>query len=128
MICKQCGLEYPDDLEACPGCQAPNEEVTARVLTETERDSFAGTTIEARVDDGETDETFKVYDQEDLRREEEKKARLARLKAAGLSILKTALVVVALFTLFGFLMPALFVFLVIGLAVCAGWWFMHRGF
>jgi len=120
MICKQCGLEYPDDLEACPGCQAPNEEVTARVLTETERDSFAGTTIEARVDDGETDETFKVYDQEDL--------RLARLKAAGLSILKTALVVVALFTLFGFLMPALFVFLVIGLAVCAGWWFMHRGF
>ena len=30
MNCKHCGLEYPDDLEACPGCGTLNEEGEAR--------------------------------------------------------------------------------------------------
>ena len=51
MICKHCGLEYPDDLEACPGCGTLNEEGEAQVMSEEERDAFDGVTIETGTDE-----------------------------------------------------------------------------
>ena len=59
MICKHCGLEYPDDLDACPGCGAANEDVEAQVLSEEERDSFDGMTIETGPETGPADD-YKV--------------------------------------------------------------------
>ena len=74
MICKHCGLEYPDDLEACPGCGTLNEEGEAQVMSEEERDAFDGVTIETGTDE-ENRGDWKVYDREDIRKEQEKEAR-----------------------------------------------------
>ena len=65
MICKHCGLEYPDDLEACPGCGTLNEEGEAQVMSEEERDAFDGVTIETGTDE-ENRGDWKVYDREDI--------------------------------------------------------------
>jgi Flp pilus assembly protein TadB len=67
MICQHCGMEYPDELKECPGCHAPNEETAAQVMSEDERDSFEGITIDSAPD---TD-TYRVMDQDDLRQEQE---------------------------------------------------------
>ena len=61
MICSRCGLEYPDDMTECPGCHAPNENIEAQVLTDSERDSFTGVTIDAG--DGDPDR-FTIQDDE----------------------------------------------------------------
>ena len=74
MICKHCGLEYPDDLEACPGCGTPNEDVEAQVMSAEERDAFDGMTIETGTEE-EPRGDWKVYDQEDIRRQQEKAAK-----------------------------------------------------
>lgn len=119
MICKHCGLEYPDDLDACPGCGAANEDVEAQVLSEEERDSFDGMTIETGPETGPADD-YKVYDREDLRREEERQAQKAKwsriwdlVKMNGRAVLVLALILLAVI----FLLPTLLGFALIGIGV-----------
>ncbi len=64
MICKKCGFEYVDGLKECPNCQAPNEAEETVVLTEEERDTFGGLTIDTSPSKG-TDDGYRVYDQEE---------------------------------------------------------------
>jgi hypothetical protein len=45
MICKFCGREFQDGLNECPYCHWVVE-VDAKTLTEDERDTFSGVTIE----------------------------------------------------------------------------------
>ena len=118
MICKHCGLEYPDDLDACPGCGASNDDVEAQVLSEEERDSFSGVTIETGPEESSRDD-YRVYDQEDLRRKEQqaRKARWRRLwdlvKLNGRAVLVLALIIFCVI----FLLPTLLGFALIGLGV-----------
>lgn len=119
MICKHCGLEYPDDLDACPGCGAANDDVEAQVLSEEERDSFDGMTIETGPETGPADD-YKVYDREDLRREEERQAQKAKwsriwdlVKMNGRAVLVLALILLAVI----FLLPTLLGFALIGIGV-----------
>lgn len=113
MICKQCGLEYPDDLEACPGCHAPNEELEAQPMSEAERDSFDGVTIEAHEGD-EAQETYRVYDQEDVKRQQENEAKKEKWQAIWSLIranVKTVLVIVAILAFLIFVvLPSLIFF------------------
>lgn len=118
MICKHCGLEYPDDLDACPGCGASNDDVEAQVLSEEERDSFSGVTIETGPEESSRDD-YRVYDQEDLRRKEQQ-ARKARwrqiwdlVKLNGRAVLVLALIIFCVI----FLLPTLLGFALIGLGV-----------
>lgn len=112
MICKQCGLEYPDDLDACPGCGAPNGEVEAQPMSEAERDSFDGVTIEAHDDAGEQ-ETYRVYDQDDVKRQQEKEVKRAKWQAI-LALLKNnvkaVLVIAVILGLLVMLIPTLLSF------------------
>lgn len=119
MICKHCGLEYPDDLDACPGCGASNDDVEAQVLSEEERDSFSGVTIETGPEESNRDD-YRVYDQEDLRRKEQQQARKARwrriwdlVKLNGRAVLVLALIIFCVI----FLLPTLLGFALIGLGV-----------
>lgn len=119
MICKHCGLEYPDDLDACPGCGASNDDVEAQVLSEEERDSFSGVTIETGPEESSRDD-YRVYDQEDLRRKEQQQARKARwrriwnlVKLNGRAVLVLALIIFCVI----FLLPTLLGFALIGLGV-----------
>ncbi|WP_337465417.1 hypothetical protein [Acidaminococcus timonensis] len=119
MICKHCGLEYPDDLDACPGCGASNDDVEAQVLSEEERDSFSGVTIETGPEESSRDD-YRVYDQEDLRRKEQQQARKARwrriwdlVKLNGRAVLVLALIIFCVI----FLLPTLLGFAMIGLGV-----------
>ena len=118
MICKHCGLEYPDDLDACPGCGASNDDVEAQVLSEEERDSFSGVTIETGPEESSRDD-YRVYDQEDLRRKEQqaRKARWRRIwdlvKLNGRAVLVLALIIFCVI----FLLPTLLGFALIGLGV-----------
>lgn len=119
MICKHCGLEYPDDLDACPGCGASNNDVEAQVLSEEERDSFSGVTIETGPEESSRDD-YRVYDQEDLRRKEQQQARKARwrriwdlVKLNGRAVLVLALIIFCVI----FLLPTLLGFALIGLGV-----------
>lgn len=119
MICKHCGLEYPDDLDACPGCGASNDDVEAQVLSEEERDSFSGVTIETGPEESSRDD-YRVYDQEDLRRKEQQQARMERwrriwdlVKLNGRAVLVLALIIFCVI----FLLPTLLGFALIGLGV-----------
>lgn len=118
MICKHCGLEYPDDMDACPGCGASNDDVEAQVLSEEERDSFSGVTIETGPEESSRDD-YRVYDQEDLRRKEQqaRKARWRRIwdlvKLNGRAVLVLALIIFCVI----FLLPTLLGFALIGLGV-----------
>ncbi|WP_281520026.1 hypothetical protein [Acidaminococcus timonensis] len=119
MICKHCGLEYPDDLDACPGCGASNDDVEAQVLSEEERDSFSGVTIETGPEESSRDD-YRVYDQENLRRKEQQQARKARwrriwdlVKLNGRAVLVLALIIFCVI----FLLPTLLGFALIGLGV-----------
>lgn len=119
MICKHCGLEYPDDLDACPGCGASNDDVEAQVLSEEERDSFSGVTIETGPEESSRDD-YRVYDQEDLRRKEQQQARKARwrriwdlVKLNGRAVLVLSLIIFCVI----FLLPTLLGFALIGLGV-----------
>lgn len=119
MICKHCGLEYPDDLDACPGCGASNDDVEVQVLSEEERDSFSGVTIETGPEESSRDD-YRVYDQEDLRRKEQQQARKARwrriwdlVKLNGRAVLVLALIIFCVI----FLLPTLLGFALIGLGV-----------
>lgn len=119
MICKHCGLEYPDDLDACPGCGASNDDVEAQVLSEEERDSFSGVTIETGPEESSRDD-YRVYDQEDLRRKEQQQARKARwrriwdlMKLNGRAVLVLSLIIFCVI----FLLPTLLGFALIGLGV-----------
>lgn len=119
MICKHCGLEYPDDLDACPGCGAQNDDVEAQVLSEEERDAFSGVTIETGTDQGKGQD-YKVYDQEDRRREEKREARKAKweriwdlVKMNGRAVLVLVLIVACVI----FLLPTLLGFALVGLGV-----------
>lgn len=119
MICKHCGLEYPDNLDACPGCGTMNDDVEAQVLSEEERDSFSGVTIETGTAQGSA-EDYKVYDQEDLHRQEERRAQKAKwsriwqlVKMNGRAVLVLAMIVFCII----FLLPTLLGFALIGLGV-----------
>lgn len=45
MICSHCGSVYPDDMTECPNCHTVNDDVEAQVMSDAERDSFQGVTI-----------------------------------------------------------------------------------
>lgn len=120
MRCKNCGLEYPDDLTVCPGCGVPNEDVDAQPMSERERDSFEGITIEAREDDTyEGDASYRVYDQEDIYRQQKKAQRKKKLSFWWELVrgnLWTVAVLVTMLVLFIVLLPTLLGFLFIGIA------------
>ena len=60
MICKKCGFEYVDGLKECPNCQEPNVPIETTVLSDAERDTFNGVTIE-ETSKGQSGDDFKVY-------------------------------------------------------------------
>ena len=112
MICKQCGLEYPDDLQACPGCHAPNEDVEAQPMSQSERDDFDGVTIETPSDNG-PDENYKVYDRQDVEREQENEAKRQKRQALwtmAKSNVKAVLVIAAVLVLLALALPTLITF------------------
>ena len=121
MICKHCGLEYPDDLEACPGCGTLNEEGEAQVMSEEERDAFDGVTIETGTDE-ENRGDWKVYDREDIRKEQEKEARKEKW-AAEIVKLNGRLMLVAALLILGilFLLPTLLGFALVGVGAFLVW-------
>ena len=111
MICKHCGLEYPDDLEACPGCGTLNEEGEAQVMSEEERDAFDGVTIETGTD-------------EDIRKEQEKEARKEKWAAVWEIVkLNGRLMLVAALLILGilFLLPTLLGFALVGVGAFLVW-------
>ena len=130
MICKHCGLEYPDDLEACPGCGTPNEDVEAQVMSAEERDAFDGMTIETGTEE-EPRGDWKVYDQEDIRRQQEKAAKKEKwrsfcelVKLNGRLVLAAAAVILAVVLL----LPTLVGFLLVGLGALLVWTFFRNFF
>ncbi|MEE1598108.1 hypothetical protein VOI45_04825 [Acidaminococcus fermentans] len=130
MICKHCGLEYPDDLEACPGCGTPNEDVEAQVMSAEERDAFDGMTIETGTEE-ETRGDWKVYDQEDIRRQQEKAAKKEKwrslwelVKLNSRLVLAAAAVILAVVLL----LPTLVGFLLVGLGALLVWTFFRNFF
>lgn len=130
MICKHCGLEYPDDLEACPGCGTPNEDVEAQVMSAEERDAFDGMTIETGTEE-EPRGDWKVYDQEDIRRQQEKAAKKEKwrslwelVKLNGRLVLTAAAVILAVVLL----LPTLVGFLLVGLGALLVWTFFRNFF
>lgn len=130
MICKHCGLEYPDDMEACPGCGTPNEDVEAQVMTAEERDAFEGVTIETGREDS-RDGDWRVYDREDLRRQQEKEAKKAKWRGIWeLVKMNARLVLVAAALLLGvvFLLPTLLGFALVGLGAILVWTFFRNFF
>lgn len=130
MICKHCGLEYPDDMEACPGCGTPNEDVEAQVMTAEERDAFEGVTIETGQEDP-RDGDWRVYDREDLRRQQEKEAKKAKWRGIWeLVKMNARLVLVAAALLLGvvFLLPTLLGFALVGVGVILVWTFFRNFF
>lgn len=130
MICKHCGLEYPDDMEASPGCGTPNEDVEAQVMSEEERDAFDGVTIETGQEDRREGE-WRVYDREDLRREQEKAARKAKWRGIWELVKMNArlvLVVAALLLGVVFLLPTLLGFALVGLGAILVWTFFRNFF
>lgn len=123
MICKHCGLEYPDDLEACPGCGTLNEEGEAQVMSEEERDAFDGVTIETGTDE-ENRGDWKVYDREDIRKEQEKEARKEKWAAVWEIVkLNGRLMLVAALLILGilFLLPTLLGFALVGVGAFLVW-------
>ncbi len=123
MICKNCGLEYPDEMTVCPGCGTSNEEMEAQPMSDRERDSFEGITIEARDDAQEGDSTsYRVYDQEDVYRQQ-KKAQRKKKFAFWWDLVRgnlwTVAVVGVMLVLFIVLLPTLLGFLFIGIAAYA---------
>ena len=123
MICKHCGLEYPDDLEDCPGCGTLNEEGEAQVMSEEERDAFDGVTIETGTDE-ENRGDWKVYDREDIRKEQEKEARKEKWAAVWEIVkLNGRLMLVAALLILGilFLLPTLLGFALVGVGVFLVW-------
>ena len=130
MICKHCGLEYPDDMEACPGCGTPNEDVEAQVMSEEERDAFEGVTIETGRE-GPRDGDWRVYDREDLRRQQEKEAKKAKWRGIWeLVKMNARLVLVAAALLLGgvFLLPTLLGFALVGVGAILVWTFFRNFF
>lgn len=130
MICKHCGLEYPDDMEACPGCGTPNEDVEAQVMTAEERDAFEGVTIETGQEDP-RDGDWRVYDREDLRRQQEKEAKKAKWRDIWeLVKMNARLVLVAAALLLGvvFLLPTLLGFALVGVGAILVWTFFRNFF
>jgi len=130
MICKHCGLEYPDDLEACPGCGTPNEDVEAQVMSAEERDAFDGMTIETGTEEEHRGD-WKVYDQEDIRRQQEKAAKKEKwrslwelVKLNGRLVLAAAAVILAVVLL----LPTLVGFLLVGLGALLVWTFFRNFF
>lgn len=120
MICKNCGLEYPDDMEACPGCGAPNDNVEAQPMSEGERDSFEGITIDTGTDDGPDGTSYRVYDRDDVNRQQKKEKRKEKISFWWDLLrnnLKTAAVIALLVVLFIALLPTLLGFLAIGVGV-----------
>lgn len=71
MICKNCGFEYVDGLKECPNCQTPNVPEEPKVLTEEERDTFGGVTIETTPDEQPNGRDYKVYDQQEQKQQED---------------------------------------------------------
>ena len=130
MICKHCGLEYPDDLEACPGCGTPNEDVEAQVMSAEERDAFDGMTIETGTEE-EPRGDWKVYDLEDIRRQQELAAQKENWRSFwdlvtlnGRLVLAAAAVILAVVLL----LPTLVGFLLVGLGALLVWTFFRNFF
>lgn len=117
MVCQQCGLEYPDELTECPGCHIPNEETATTVMSEDERDSFEGITIDSTPDS----DTYRVMDQDDLRDEKEQERPLSARILSFVLRHGWILWVLALLLLVGvaviFLLPYMAFFLVVVLII-----------
>ena len=121
MICKQCGFEYADGLKECPNCQAPNEPEEPQVLTEEERDTFGGLTIESTSQD--QGEDFKVYDkeEEEKRREEEQEQENQQSYGfhvhtfSGVGILWQILIILIIVGAIFFILPVLAAFVLVAI-------------
>ena len=114
MICKKCGFEYVDGLKECPNCQTPNEPEEATVLTESERDSFAGVTIEDVGNEAKGSD-YKVYEekqQEEERRQENPQFRVHTI-GGGRSILWQIVIILLVLCFVFFILPTLAIFFII---------------
>lgn len=122
MICKNCGFEYEDGLKECPNCQAPNVPDDPQVLSQQERDTFEGLTIETpKEEDGADQGEYKVYDQEEerARREEaENKDSGIHVKVfSGMNIIWIIIFILAVLGILIFILPVFAMFFVAA-AVC----------
>jgi hypothetical protein len=120
MICKKCGFEYADGLKECPNCQAPNEPEEPVVLTEEERDTFGGLTIESNAQSTGEGEDYKVYDKEE---EEQRRAEEAEQQDpqfsfsvhtfSGMSFIWQLFIILIIIGLIFFLLPVFAAFIVV---------------
>lgn len=113
MICKKCGFEYIDGLKECPNCQTPNEPAEVKVLTEDERDTFDGITIEES--QNESQEQYRNYEQET--RQEKPKTSGIYVKSFGVtSFLWQLLILLIIAGVIFIILPA-FLMIFLGIAL-----------
>ena len=115
MICKKCGFEYVDGLKECPNCQAPNEPLEVKVLTQDERDTFDGITIEDTKNEDENG--FRVYEAEEERQQPKNSGIHIKTFGLGSSWIWRLIFLVIIIGLIFFVLPMLAVVFFIG-AVC----------
>ena len=133
MICKKCGFEYADGLKECPNCQAPNEPAEPVVLTEAERDTFGGVTIETTPRD--QGEDYRVYDKDE---EEQHRQQEAQQEAqeqfggfkvhtfSGVGLLWQIIIIMAIIGIIFFLLPVLAAFVLVAIiSYCLYSWVFH---
>lgn len=118
MICKNCGFEYVDGLKECPNCQTPNEPQEPQVLTQEERDTFAGLTIETTPPGSEQGE-YKVYEgsEEEAGNTGQRPFGFRVRTFGGVSLLWQILIVLAIVAIIFIVLPMLAVFTLLA-AVC----------
>ncbi len=102
MICKKCGFEYVDGLPECPNCQTPNEPSEAQVLTNHDRDSFEGVTID---ENGNAQEGMHAENRDDYSQNENPRTTKIKFQTLGGSGL--------IWKIVGFIVLALFIFFVL---------------
>lgn len=132
MICKKCGFEYADGLKECPNCQAPNEPEEPIVLTEEERDTFGGVTIETTPQG--QDKDYRVYDrdEEEQDRQEEAEQQAQQFGGfkvhtfSGVGLLWQVLIIMVIVGLIFFLLPVLAAFVLVAIiSYCLYSWLFH---
>lgn len=126
MICKNCGFEYLDGLKECPNCQTPNIPEEPKVMTQEERDTFGGVTIESTpvTQDGE-EAGYKVYDSEEERARQEEEEAMARNRSygfrvhtfGGVGLLWQVLILLVIIGFLFLVIPSLFIFGIVA-AIC----------
>jgi len=115
MICKKCGFEYVDGLKECPNCQTQNEPLEVKVLTQDERDTFDGITIEDTK--SENEKGFRVYEGEEERETPKHNGIHIQTFGLGSSWIWRLIFFVVIIGLIFFVLPMLAVVFFIG-AVC----------